>query len=80
MSAKSRAIVAGILSLGALGAVSGVVLAAPAPAAAASATAALATAPAQSLVESVHYRCVVRRCGPYRCVWINRCRRPYWWY
>jgi hypothetical protein len=70
----SRAVIASVVSLGALGAATGVANAAPPP------SAALAPAAgAQSLIAPVHYRCVVRRCGPYRCVWINRCRRPYWW-
>jgi hypothetical protein len=74
----SRAVIASVVSLGALGAATGV---APATAMAApSPSAAIVPAPgAQSLIEPVHYRCWVRRCGPYRCVWINRCRRPYWW-
>lgn len=77
----SRAVIASVVSLGALGAATGVAhstaMAAPAapPPSAASKTA----AGVQSLIEPVHYRCWVRRCGPYRCVWINRCRRPYWW-
>lgn len=74
MTGSSRILTASFLSLGALGVTSGLALAAPAPA-----TGAIASTPAaQSLIEPVHYRCVVRRCGPYRCVWVNRCRR-YWW-
>jgi hypothetical protein len=34
----------------------------------------------QSLADPVHYRCIVRRCGPYRCFWVNRCRRWRRWY
>ncbi len=74
----SRAVIATVVSLGALGAVTGVAqatpLAAPPPSAAF-----VPAAGAQSLIAPVHYRCWVKRCGPYRCVWINRCRRPYWW-
>ena len=73
MNIASRAVVAGVLSLGAFGAATGVAHAASAPAAALK-----ARVSAQSLIDPVHYRCVVRRCGPYRCAWINRCRRPYW--
>ena len=72
MTATSRAMIASALSLGALSAAAGVVQAAPAPGAALKGQAA-----AQTLTAPVHYRCVVRRCGPYRCVWVNRCRR--WW-
>ena len=76
MTGRSRAMTASVLALGALGAATGM-------AQAASATAPVAAlklaAPAQTLTAPVHYRCVVRRCGPYRCVWVNRCRRPYWW-
>lgn len=73
---KSRTVIACVLSLGALGAASGVAEAATAPVAALR-----AQGSAQSLIEPVHYRCVVRRCGPYRCLWVNRCRPgyPYWW-
>jgi hypothetical protein len=70
----SRAVIASVVSLGALSAATGVAQAAPAPGAAPKPAVA-----AQSLIAPVHYRCVVRRCGPYRCVWINRCRRPWWW-
>jgi hypothetical protein len=72
----SRAVIATVVSLGALGAATGVAQAAAAPPPGASLK---PVAGAQSLLQPVHYRCVVRRCGPYRCVWINRCRRPYWW-
>jgi hypothetical protein len=34
---------------------------------------------APPVVAPVYYRCVVPVCGPYRCVWVNRCRRPWWW-
>ena len=73
MHGRSRAILAGIVTLGVLGAAAGVAQAAPVPGAALK-----VLSPAQTLAEPVHYRCVVRRCGPYRCVWINRCRR-WWW-
>ena len=66
----SRAMIAGAAILGAL---AGGAHAAPAPAALKLQSA------AQSQFEPVHYRCVVRRCGPYRCFWVNRCRRPYRW-
>jgi hypothetical protein len=72
MKEASRAVVAGVLSLGAFGAATGVAHAASPPAAL------KARVSAQGLIDPVHYRCWVRRCGPYRCVWINRCRR-YWW-
>jgi hypothetical protein len=73
MIGKSRAMTASVLSLGAFGALTAVAHAASPP------VAALKVAvPAQTLVAPVHYRCVVRRCGPYRCVWVNRCRRPWW--
>jgi len=62
------------MSLGMLSAATGVALAAPAPGKSAFSSA----QPAQSLIEPVYYGCWVRRCGPYRCVWVNRCRR-YWW-
>jgi hypothetical protein len=78
----SRAVIASVVSLGALSAATGVghtaATAAPLPASPPGA-ALVPAAGAQSLIEPVHYRCVVRRCGPYRCVWVNRCRRPYWW-
>ncbi len=70
----SRAMTARVLSLGVLGVATGVVQAAPAPGAALK-----ANATAEILIAPVHYRCVVRRCGPYRCVWVNRCARPWWW-
>jgi len=74
MTGSSRILTASFLSLGVLSAASGLALAAPVPA-----KSVIASAPsAQSLIEPVHYRCWVRRCGPYRCVWVNRCRR-YWW-
>jgi hypothetical protein len=65
---NSRAMIASALILGS---VTGAAEAAPAPAGA-------LKPDAQSLIAPVHYRCVVRRCGPYRCVWVNRCRR-WWW-
>lgn len=72
MHGRSRALVAGILCLGIAVATAVAVQAAPlVPAAAA----VKGSASAQTLADPVHYRCVVRRCGPYRCVWINRCRR-----
>jgi hypothetical protein len=67
MLGKSHAVIAGALVLGCL---AGSAEAAPAAA---------LEPEAQSLITPVHYRCVVRRCGPYRCVWVNRCRRPWWW-
>jgi hypothetical protein len=66
----SRAVIAGALILGSL--------AGGAHAAAAPAALKLQSA-AQSRIEPVHYRCVVRRCGPYRCFWVNRCRGRWWW-
>lgn len=66
MNVRPLAVIAGSLVLAAL---SG----AP-EAAAAAVTIVKPQAAAQSLLTPVHYRCVVRRCGPYRCVWINRCR------
>ena len=78
MIGPSRALFATVLSLGTFGAATGVgystAMAAPAPAGALK-----AATPAATVVAPVYYRCVVRRCGPYRCVWINRCRRPWWW-
>jgi hypothetical protein len=78
MKGKSRAVVASLMSLvltlGALGAATGVAHAAPAASAGLN-----VGAPAETLITPVHYRCVVRVCGPYRCVWVNRCRRPWWW-
>ncbi len=68
MTNSSRAMLAGLLALGVL---PGTASAAPAPG-----NALLAKPSAQTLIAPVHYRyrCWVRRCGPYRCVWINRCR------
>jgi hypothetical protein len=81
MTGTSRAVTASVLALGALGAATGVAHS-TAHAASMAATAPVAAlkvaAPARTLVAPVHYRCVVRRCGPYRCIWVNRCRRPWW--
>ncbi len=74
MTGPSRALIAGVVGLGALCAATGVTQAATAPV-----TGLKTAVPAQTLIEPVYYRCLVRRCGPYRCVWINRCRRPWWW-
>jgi len=70
MHGRSRTVIAGVLTLGVLGAATGVAHAAPAPGAALK-----VLSPAQSLATPVHYRCIVRRCGPFRCYWVNRCRR-----
>ncbi len=78
MKGRSRAVVAGLLSLvltlGALGAATGVAQAASTPG-----VALKAGSTAETLVTPVYYRCIVRVCGPYRCVWVNRCRRPWRW-
>jgi hypothetical protein len=66
----SRATIASALILGSL---TSVAAAAPAPAGALRAPPAAA-----ATIAPVYYRCVVPVCGPYRCVWVNRCRRPWW--
>jgi hypothetical protein len=67
----SRAMIASALMFGTA---AGAADAAPAPAGA------LATQrEAPAAVAPVYYRCVIPVCGPYRCVWVNRCRRPWWW-
>jgi hypothetical protein len=69
MQEISRAVIAGALVLGSLATAAH---AAPAPAAL------KLLGLTQTQIEPVHYRCVVRRCGPYRCWWVNRCRRRWW--
>ena len=66
----SRAMIAGAVVLGSM---AGSVEAAPAPAGALNAKS------APLVIAPVFYRCIVPVCGPYRCVWVNRCRRPWWW-
>jgi hypothetical protein len=68
MRVMSLGMVAGLAGLAFL---SGSAAAAPAPV-----TALTAKATNQTLIEPVHYRyrCWVKRCGPYRCFWFNRCR------
>lgn len=65
----SRAMIAGAVAFGSM---AGSVEAAPAPAGALNAKS------APSVMAPVFYRCIVPVCGPYRCVWVNRCRRPWW--
>ena len=65
----SRAMIAGAVVLGSM---AGSVEAAPAPAGALNAKS------APPVIAPVFYRCIVPVCGPYRCVWVNRCRRPWW--
>jgi hypothetical protein len=66
----SRAMIASAVMLGSM-----VGSAEPAPAPAG----ALDAKSAPSVIAPVLYRCVVPVCGPYRSVWVNRCRRPWWW-
>ena len=61
MHGRSRSLVAGILSIGLLAAMTAAVQAAPAVP---GASALKGLASAQTLADPVHYRCVVRRCGP----------------
>ncbi|HUJ36261.1 MAG TPA: hypothetical protein VLW88_01120 [Hyphomicrobium sp.] len=66
----SRAMIASAVAFGSM---AGSAEAAPAPADALNAKS------VPSVIAPVFYRCIVPVCGHYRCVWVNRCRRPWWW-
>jgi hypothetical protein len=72
MHGRSRALLAGIVALGVGGLAVTAAHAAPAAPGVAAVKSMTLT---QSFAEPVRYRCVVRRCGPFRCFWVNRCRR-----